>query len=161
IVAEQSADAALVSDAFTAQARRDARTEIRAYLDTVAPAIIPEVVQAFDAAPTREAGIAAARQVVAQRAPRAVAAFPEATPRYIIVPPPTSAITDMRPYLDGQQALPDGRFLYGALNIRREAGAPVIEYWSVNLSHEEPSLIARDTMQLAMRREALAAQGLA
>ena len=43
---------------------------------------------------------------------------------------------------------------------RDEAGAPSIEYWSVNLSHSEPSLIARGAMRLAMQREALAAQGL-
>jgi ABC-2 type transport system permease protein len=56
--------------------------------------------------------------------------------------------------------LPNGHELYGVVRIRREAKAPVIEYWSVNLSHEEPSQITRLAMRLAMRREALAAQGL-
>ncbi len=161
VVAEQTNDATIVQDAFAAQSLRDARTEVRAYLEAAEPAIARDAITAFDAAPSREAAIAAARQVVAERAPRALAAFPQPSPRYIIVHPPVPDIQALRPYLDGRQTLPDGRTIYGALNIRRVEGAPVIEYWSVNLSHEEPSNIARRVMRLEMQREALAAQGLA
>jgi ABC-2 type transport system permease protein len=66
----------------------------------------------------------------------------------------------VKPYLDGGKALPNGRALYGALNIRRVGGAPSIEYWSVNLSRLEPEVIAKDAMRLAMQREALAGHGL-
>jgi ABC-2 type transport system permease protein len=116
---------------------------------------------AFDGAHDRAAAIAAARAVVAERAPQALRAFPAPSPRYIIVTPPADNIESLRVYLDGSHALPGGGALYGALNLRREGGAPVIEYWSVNLSHEEPSNIARGALRLAMQREALAAQGLA
>ncbi|MGQ0533242.1 MAG: ABC transporter permease [Caulobacteraceae bacterium] len=161
IVAERASDAAAVERAFVEHARRDARAEIRGYLAAAAPALEAAAVAAFDAAPDREAGIAAARAIVAERAPRALGAFPEPSPRYRIAPPPSPAIEAMRPYLNGAQALPNGRSLYGALNIRRdESGAPVIEYWSTALSHEEPSNIAHRAMRLEMQREALAAQGL-
>ena len=160
IVAEQPADAAVVTQEFADMARRDARTEIAAYLAAAAPGVAAQAISAFDAAPDRAAGIAAARGVAAQRAPRALGAFPTPSPRYIIVEPPAPDVERLRAYLDGAQALPDGRMLYGALNIRRVAGDPIIEYWSVNLSHGEPSDIARRAMRLAMQREALAARGL-
>lgn len=161
ILAERSEDAAQVASAFEADARRSARGEIRAYLDTTAPRIATDALAAFDAAPSRPRAIAAAREVVSARAPGALRAFPSPSPRYIITDPPAQTIDALRPYLSGAQLLPNGGSLYGALNLRRnEANAPVIEYWGVNLSHEEPSAIARRAMRLEMQREALAAQGL-
>jgi ABC-2 type transport system permease protein len=160
VVAERGEDAAAVRAAFADMARRDARREVSAYLAAAAPAIAAAATGAFDAAPDREAAIAAARGVVAQRAPSALAAFPQPSPRYVIAEAPAPDVERMRPFLDGTQALPDGRALYGALNIRRVARDPIIEYWSVNLSHDEPSMIASRAMRLAMQREALAAQGL-
>jgi ABC-2 type transport system permease protein len=161
VVAEQSSDAAAVQQAFAAQALRDARGEIRAYLAAAAPSAEAAAIAAFDAAPSRETAIAAARSIVAEEAPRALAAFPDATPRYQIVTPPSPQIESLRPYLDGSQTLSDGRGLYGAISIRRdEAGAPVIEYWSTALSHDEPTAIAHRAMRLEMQREALAARGL-
>ncbi len=160
VLAERPDDAAVVKDAFRSMARRDARREIRAYLDAAAPAIARDTMVAFDGVSDREGAIAAARAVVAERAPRALGAFPSPSPRYILADPPAANIEDLRPYLDGALTLADGRSLYGALNIRREAGAPVIEYWSVNLSHEEPSNVAAGALRLAMQREALAARGL-
>jgi ABC-2 type transport system permease protein len=161
VLAESQTDADIVITAFHDMARRNARTEIRAYLDAASPALASPAMTAFDGAHDRAAAIAAARAVVAARAPQALRAFPAPSPRYIIVTPPADNIESLRVYLDGTHALPGGGALYGALNLRREAGAPVIEYWSVNLSHEEPSNIARGALRLAMQREALAAQGLA
>jgi len=161
IIADQPGDAAHVTEAFATLGRSDARGEISAYIKATAPALEPEILAAFDAAPSRQAGVEAARAIVARRAPRALTAFPQPSPRYIIAPAPTQDVETLRTYLDGSRALADGRMLFGALNIRREAGAPVIEYWSTNLSHEEPSNIAHRAMRLAMQREALAAQGLA
>lgn len=160
VLAEREADATLVTNAFRDMARRDARREISAYLDAAAPAIAAPAKQAFDDAPGRSAAIAAARAVVAERLPQAVRAFPAPSPRYLIAELPARTVEDVRTYLDGSRALPDGRALYGALNIRRVDGVPMIEYWSVNLSHEEPSNIAASALRLAMQREALAAQGL-
>ncbi|GIK50023.1 MAG: ABC transporter permease [Hyphomonadaceae bacterium] len=162
ILSERVEDGAHIAAAFEAEARRSARGEIRAYLDTTAPAIVADALAAFDAAPERRAAIAAAREVVSRRAPGALRAFPAPSPRYIIVEPPARTIEAMRPYLSGGRLLPNGEALYGALNLRRDAaGRPVIEYWGVNLSHEEPSAIARRAMRLMMQREALAAHGLA
>ncbi|HYD88848.1 MAG TPA: ABC transporter permease [Vitreimonas sp.] len=161
VIADQAADAAHVTNAFLERGRADARGEISAYIKATAPALEAEILAAFDAAPSREAGVEAARAIVARRAPRALAAFPQPSPRYVIATAPAQDIEALRSYLDGSRALPDGRMLFGALNVRREAGAPVIEYWSTNLSHEEPSNIAHRAMRLAMQREALAAQGLA
>ncbi len=161
IVAERSEDAAAVRQAFADTARRETRGEIRAYLDAAAPEVALEVMAAYDAAPNRLAGVEAARVVVSRHAPRAVGAFPAPTERYQIVQAPAPDVQAMRTYLDGTQTLADGRTLYGALNIRRVDGAPSIEYWSVGLSHDEPSNIARRAMRLVMQREALAAQGLA
>jgi ABC-2 type transport system permease protein len=160
VIAEQQRDAAIVTEAFRDMARRDARREIRAYLDAAAPAISPAVITAFDNAPDRAAAVAAARAVVAERVPQALRAFPAPSPRYMLADPPAQNMEGVRPYLDGTRTLPDGRSLYGALNIRRENGDPLIEYWSVNLSHEEPSNIASAALRLAMQREALAARGL-
>jgi ABC-2 type transport system permease protein len=160
VIAEQQQDAATVTNAFRDMARRDARREIRAYLDAAAPAISPAVVTAFDNAPDRAAAVAAARAVVAERVPQALRAFPAPSPRYLLAEPPAQNMEGVRPYLDGTHTLADGRSLYGALNIRRENGDPIIEYWSVNLSHEEPSNIASTALRLAMQREALAARGL-
>lgn len=160
VLAEQQSDRAVVVSAFRDMARRDARREVRAYLDAAAPAISPEATAAFDNAPDRAAAIAAARAVVAERLPQALRAFPSPSPRYIIVEPPADTMDGLRPYLSGAHALDNGAALYGALNIRRIEGAPTIEYWSVNLSHEEPSNIASSAMRLAMQREALAARGL-
>lgn len=160
IIAERAEDATLVRGAFLGRSREDARTEIEAYVSATAPAVRDEVLAAFDAASTRAAGIEAARNVVARRAPRALQAFPIPSPRYLIVDPPSQDIEALKPYLTRAQMLPDGQELYGVVRIRREAEAPVIEYWSVNLSHEEPSQVTRLAMRLAMRREALAAQGL-
>lgn len=158
IVAVQAQDAQTVTDAFHARARADARDEISGYLAAAAPALTAPALAAFDAAPDRAQAIADARALVRERAPRALAAFPNPSPRYRIVAAPAPSIEGMRANLtrsEGEGAL------FGALNVRRDAaGAPVIEYWSVNLSHDEPSLIARNAMRLAMQREALAAQGL-
>jgi len=158
VFAQQAVDSRTVAEAFRARARADARDEIAGYLGAAAPPLSAPALAAFDAAPDRAAAIAAARALVRERAPRALAAFPNPSPRYRIVTPPAQTIEAVRPYLsraDVQGAL------YGALNIRRDAaGAPSIEYWSVNLSHNEPSLIARNAMRLAMQREALGAQGL-
>lgn len=160
VLAERQADRALVVSAFRDMARRDARAEIGAYLDAAAPTISSEVMTAFDGAPDRAGAIAAARAVVAERLPQALRAFPSPSPRYLIVDPRAADVQALRPYLDGAQTLADGRSLYGALNIRRMNGDPMIEYWSVNLSHGEPSDVARRALRLAMQREALAAQGL-
>lgn len=154
IIAERAADRETVSVAFRDEARRSARREIDAYVAATAPALAGEVGAAFDAEADRDAAIAAARAVIAERAPRALGAFPQPSPRYILVAPPAPSIEGMRAALAAQT-------LYGALHIRRNVeGVPHIEYWSVNLSHGEPSDIARAAMRLAMQREALAAQGL-
>jgi ABC-2 type transport system permease protein len=160
VLAERAEDAALVRGAFLGRSREDARTEIDGYLSAAAPALREEALTAFDVAETRAAGVEAARNVVEQRAPRALQAFPTPSPRYLIVDPPSQDIEALKPYLTRAQLLPNGQALYGVVRIRREADAPVIEYWSVNLSHEEPSQVTRLAMRLAMRREALAAQGL-
>jgi len=161
ILAQNGDDAATVTRAFEVQALRDARGEIRAYLTAASPAISEEALAAFDAHSNRAGAIAAAREVVERRAQGALGAFPRPQPRYIITTAPASDMEGVRPFLSGLQTLPDGRSLYGALYIRRAQGAPVIEYWSVNFSQDEPSRIAYGAMRLAMQREALAAQGLA
>lgn len=160
IVADQPADAAAVSAGFEDLARRSARAEINAYLAATAPSAATAALAAFDAEPDRQAAVAAARNVVEERAPRALAAFQQPSPRYVLAPAPAQGMEALRPYLDGVRPLPDGRVLFGAINIRREAGVPVIEYWSTNLSHSEPTAIAHRAMRLAMQREALVAQGL-
>lgn len=160
ILAERAADAELVRGVFNARAREDARDEVGAYVGAAAPAILNDVLAAFDAARDRHAAILAGRAIVSSRAPNALQAFPEPSPRYLLADPPTTNIEDLKPYLRGERTLGNGATLYGAVRIRREAEAPVIEYWSTNLSHEEPSQIARRAMRLAMRREALGAQGL-
>jgi ABC-2 type transport system permease protein len=158
VLAERGQDAEIVINAFRGRARSDARDEIAGYLGAAAPGVSEPALAAFDAAPDRVAAIAAAREIVRTRAPRALAAFPAPSPRYRIVTAEAQSIEALRPLLsraEGEGAL------YGALNLRRDAeGAPHIEYWSVNLSHNEPSAIARSALRLAMQREALAAQGL-
>lgn len=160
VLADRSGDAALVTQTFQDNARRSARVEIATYLAAAAPNATDAALAAFDAAATRALAVAAAREVVRRDAPRALANFPQPTPRYIITPAPAATIEALKPYLTGGATLPSGEGLYGVLQIRRDADAPVIEYWSVNLGHEEPSAIAQQAMHLAMQREALAAQGL-
>lgn len=161
ILADRPSDAEAVAAAFAGNARRAARTEIAAYVSAAAPAVAADAIAAFDAAADRAAGVAAARQIVAARAPGALRAFPQPSPRYQLIAPPAPDIEAMRPYLDGARTLSDGRSLFGLLRIKRsEAGAPSIEYWSVNLSHDEPSNIAQRAMRLIMQREALAGHGL-
>lgn len=160
ILADQPADAALVSQRFEDQARRMARQEIEVYVGASAPPAAAEILAAFDTAPDSAAAIAAAREVVRARAPRALNAFPDPAPRYLLVEPPARDIEGLRPYLSQERTLADGRELYGALYIRRDTGAPRIEYWSVNLGHDEPSSIASSAMRLVMQREALAAHGV-
>src|SRR5262249_2264352 len=130
------------------------------YLDAAAPDQKVTALAAFDAAPSTDAAIVAARAVIAAHASDALRAFPTPSPRYILVAPPAANIGGLRPYLAGQRTLSDGRALYGALNIRRAQGAPSIEYWSTNLSHQEPSVIAREALRTAMRHEALALHGV-
>ncbi len=161
ILAERPTDAEAVKAAFAASALRDARGDIRAYLAATAPSVEAPAIAAFDAAADRRAAIAAARAVVAERAPNALTAFPSPLPRYQIVDPPATEIQALRPYLDGAQPLSNGGALYGALYLRRDAqGAPVIEYWSTALNHDEPTNLAHRAMRLEMQREALSAQGL-
>jgi ABC-2 type transport system permease protein len=161
IVAERPTDANAVRAAFEKNALRDARGEIQGYVAATAPSLEPEALAAFDAAPNRDAAIAAARRVVAERSPQSLGAFPAPSPRYLITQAPEPTIEELRPYLDGTRALSDSRSLYGALFIRRdEAGAPRIEYWSTALNHDEPTNIAHRAMRLEMQREALTSQGL-
>ncbi len=162
IVAERAEDGRLVQEAFARRARLDARGEIETYLRATAPAAAEAALAAFDAEGERTRAIASARESVGASAPNALRAFPTPPPRYVIAEAPGADIEAIKPYLGGSRTLPGGRALYGALNIRRdETGAPVIEYWSVNLQHDEPTNIARRAMRLAMQREALAAQGVA
>ncbi|MFT3727728.1 MAG: ABC transporter permease [Terricaulis sp.] len=160
VLADRPADAALVTQAFEADARDRVRAEYLAYLNTAARAWQEPAIAAFDAAPTRETANAALRAYIAGHAPQALQSLPHPSPRYLVLPPPAHSIDGVKPYLDGRAMLPSGGVLYGALNIRRVAGAPSIEYWSVNLSRLEPEVIARDAMRLQMQREALAARGL-
>ncbi len=160
VVGERATDAALVRHAFETSARESAREEIEIYLRAAASGASPAALAAFDAESDLARAISAARDSVRASAPNAAAAFPTPMTRYLIANAPASDIEGVKPYLDGQD-LPDGRTLYGALNIRRDAaGAPLIEYWSVNLQHDEPTVIARNALRLEMQREALAAQGL-
>lgn len=161
IIAERSTDADAVRTAFVENARRDARAEIFAYLGATAPALQAPALAAFDATPDRSAAIAAARAVVAERAPNTLTAFPNPSPRYQIIQSPAPDIQALHPYLDGTQLLSNGHALYGALYLRRTAeGAPLIEYWSTALNHDEPTNVAHRAMRLEMQREALTAQGL-
>ncbi|MGH6950782.1 MAG: ABC transporter permease, partial [Vitreimonas sp.] len=147
--------------AFVTDARVAARGEIEAYLAATAPAVGADALAAFDAASDRGAGIEAARNIVAAREPNALRAFPHPSPRYQLVDPPAPSVDATRPYLDGARTLADGRTLFGLLHIRRDAaGAPSIDYWSVNLSHDEPTNVARRAMRLVMQREAIAGHGL-
>ncbi|MBI3438085.1 MAG: ABC transporter permease [Proteobacteria bacterium] len=160
ILAERPSDAALAAQAFADDARDRFWRDISSYLDTAAPSQKQATLAAFDAAPDRRAAIAAARAVIERRAPQALSNFPAPSPRYLVVPAPSSNISDLRGYLDGQRTLPDGRALYGAINIRRTATGPAIEYWSANLSHQEPLAIVREAVRTAMRREVLAQHGV-
>lgn len=161
VLGERSSDAALVRTAFANQAREDARREIDTYLGAAAPAARAEALAAFDAGASRTDAVVRARDVIRARAPQALRAFPNASPRYYVVQAPADTIEALSPYLQRVRALPGGAMLYGALNIRRDAaGAPSIEYWSINLNQAEPSDLAKRAMRLAMQREALAAQGL-
>lgn len=163
ILSDRADDAALVAATFAENARQDARGEIEAYLSATAPNVEAAALTAFDAAPDRAAATAAAREVVARDAPNALSAFPRPSPRYLITPAPAPDIETLRLYLTESRPIDIAGIrlpIYGVLNLRRESGAPVIEYWSVNLSHEDPSNIARRAIRLAMRREALANQGL-
>src|SRR5262249_33805394 len=72
ILAEHSSDATLVAHAFDQSARDAAFAEITVYLNTTAPDVQDGAQAAFNAAPTREAGIAAARAYVAAHAPQAL-----------------------------------------------------------------------------------------
>ncbi len=160
VLAERPADAQIVARAFADDTRYRARREIGSYLDAAAPEQKAAALAAFDAVAPTSAAIAAARASVARRAPQALRAFPAPSPRYIVVAAPSETVDGVKPYLDGQRAMPDGGSLYGALNIQRTDGAPAIEYWSTNLSHQEPSVIARDALGRAMRLEALARHGV-
>jgi ABC-2 type transport system permease protein len=163
VLADSESDAALVREAFAEQARADARTEIAAYVSAAAPENARVVLDAFDAEPGDAAAIAAARRALGAQAPQALRAFPNLSPRYLIAAPPEQDVETLRPYLTGARKIVIGGAqhpLYGLLRVRRDAEGPLIEYWSVNLSHDEPSNIARRALRLAMRRDALAAQGL-
>jgi ABC-2 type transport system permease protein len=162
VVAERAADADLVRAAFTTGARENAREEIEGYVRAAAPFVAQTALAAFDAEPDRARAIEAARAVIAANAPNAAAAFPSPSPRYLIAVAPAQNIDGVRPFLDGSRTLADGRTLYGAINIRRDsAGAPIIEYWSINLQHDEPTNVARRALRLEMQREALTRQGVA
>lgn len=160
VLAEQQSDARLVINAFEADARERARAELIAYLNTTANQIQAPAIAAFDAAPNRQAAIAAVRAYVTAHAQQILRALPQPSPRYLVVPSPAPNTDGVKPYLAGAQTLPQGGTLYGALYIRRVDGAPAIEYWSVNLSRLEPEDIARDALRLQMQREALAGHGL-
>ena len=163
VLADRASDADMVRQSFETLARDKARDEISTYLSATAPALSADALAAFDAASTRDAAIQSARGVVAMQAPQALNAFPSPSPRYLIAPPQDRDMAALRTELASARPITiDGASqpLYGVLNIRREAELPIIEYWSINLGHEEPSNIARRAMRLAMRREALAEQGL-
>jgi ABC-2 type transport system permease protein len=163
VIADRASDAELVRETFADLARDEARSEIGAYVSAAAPASVSAVLSAYDAEADNAAAIAAARHTLAAHAPQAMRAFPNLSPRYLIADAPARSVGDLRPYLTGQHMLSvEGapHRLYGLLNVRRDLDGPLIEYWSVNLSHEEPSTIARRALRLAMRRDALAAQGL-
>lgn len=160
VLAERAGDGAVVRQAFDDDARDRARREISSFLDAAAPDQKTLALSAFDAQPAMNGAILAARAVIAAHEPQALRAFPAPSPRYVVVAAPGVNIEAIKPYLDGQRALTDGRALYGALNIRRVEGAPAIEYWSTNLSHQEPSIIAREALRRSMRNEALAQHGV-
>lgn len=163
IASGQASDRLAVEEAFLGRARIEARTEIAAYLGATAPAIVDEALAAFDAESDRRSAIAAARLVVSDRASGAMRAFPRPVPRYIAVEAPSRNIADLRPYLaEGRTLRVEGESqpVFGALLITREGNRPDLAYWSANLSHDEPSTIARQALSRVMRQEALAARGL-
>jgi ABC-2 type transport system permease protein len=160
ILADRPSDAALATQAFAEDARERARRDVGGYLDAAAPSQKQAALAAYDAAPDPRAAVSAARALVATQAPQALRGFPTPSPRYSLVPSPAPNMEGARPFLDGQRVLPDGRTLYGALNIRRTTEGPAIEYWSTNLSHQEPLAIVRDAMRTQMRREVLAQHGV-
>jgi ABC-2 type transport system permease protein len=163
VMADRAEDARAVGDAFARNARGDARNEIAAYVGAAAPGAAERALAAFDAAPDREAAIGAARAALARVTPDAARAFPNPTPRYIVAAPPAPDIEAVKPYVSGARKLVvagAARGVFGALDIRREAGAPLVDYWSVNLTNDEPAGIASRALAALMKRETLAARGL-
>lgn len=161
--AERAVDGEAVQSAFERLARHEARGDVAGYIAAAAPAVLSDAMQAFDAAPDRASAIEAARAIVAERASGALRAFPSPSPRYLTAPAPSGEIETLRAYLTGARAIESEgheRRAFGALVVTREAGAPSIAYWSANLSHDEPSAIARDALARVMRHEALAEHGL-
>jgi len=163
IVAEDRADLDAARAGFAEHERGRIRAALRASALGAPDNVLKTALEAFDDADDADAAIAAATQVL-QEAGAAGSSFSKPAPAYLFVDPPARTPAELTPWLNKQRQVDiDGKEmpLFGALFITRTAeGAAEINYWSENLTDNEPMNLARDGIQEQLRQDALVARGL-
>lgn len=163
IVAERQVDEAAVRAAFDDRERDRARAALSLAAQALPEDVSERALAAFDAAQDREAAVAAGRAVLAAASPALAQGFSAPAPAYVFVAPPARDPQALTPYLRGQRTVsgPSGsQPLFAVLVVRREGGAPALDYWSDNVTDREPQRIAEEGLAAQMREEALTSRGV-
>lgn len=145
------------ADSRTARAMKSAATA------TAGPDAGEAVQMAYD-----DGGLPAARTAFAREAPGASQAFklPRQTLR-LVEPPPglpsgrEAVNAALRRYVAGDRTLPDGSELHAAAVLHRSPKGLAVDLWSANLNGGEVEDAVRSAVRDEVRRDRLAAAGLA
>jgi ABC-2 type transport system permease protein len=141
---------------FDEKEREAQRVALWNFASASAPVKSDSAIAAFDA----HADLAAAMQAGRAALGPAGANFKAPPCGYRFVAPPADVSSALPDYLTGRKQI-DGAPLFAAYVLKGEGLKRQLEYWSVNLTDAEPINTARQALAELMRREALAAQGLA
>lgn len=156
--------AAAVREALAAERQRDLANDLRAAAVTEAGVEAAEGVHRAAREGGYDAGLAELRRV----APRAGAAFTPSRPTLELVETPAdiAAATEesreavLRPWLEGEQTLADGRELDAAVILSRVDEAPSAAVWSASASDRTVERVIRDALVEVNRLERLRAAGV-
>lgn len=162
IVADNPDDLAAVRDAFAENERARTRRALRTASLTAPEGVSDAALEAFDAQPDTSSAVAAAKAELEKAGVAVAFSIPAA--EYILIDPPAPDPKALEPLLTGDRTLDIAgkqRPLFAALFVSRSGPQTVaLDYWSDNVTSDEPKDIAEDGLKLRLKNAALSEEGL-
>lgn len=162
IIADTPGDLEAVRDAFGENERDRTRRALRTASLTAPEGVADAALDAFDAQPDTATAVAAAKAKLQEAGAAITFTVPAA--EYILIDPPARDAKALEPYLTGDSKLKVAgkeRPLFAALFVSRSGPQSVqLDYWSDNVTSDDPKDIAEDGLQQMLKNTALSEQGL-
>lgn len=162
ILADNPGDLEAVRSAFAENERDRTRRALRTASLTAPEGVSDAALDAFDAQPDTASAVVAAKAKLDEAGVAAAFSVPAAA--YILIDPPAPDPKALEPFLKGDRTLDVAgkeRPLFAALFVSRSGPQAVkLDYWSDNVTSDEPKDIAEDGLKLNLKNAALSEQGI-